>query len=47
MKTAKEGRPRRLHRLDWPGFLNRLLPPVVWQGFGAQAGQSERRCGYG
>lgn len=29
MKTAREGRPRRLHRLDWRSFLNHLLLPRV------------------
>ena len=26
MKAVKEGRPRRVHRRDWPGFLNRVVP---------------------
>ena len=41
MNKAKEGRPRRLHRRDWPGFLNHVVPPSVWQAFGAQVGHSK------
>lgn len=32
MKMAREGRLRKLHRRDWPGFLSRMLPPALWQG---------------
>jgi len=35
MKMAKEGRLRKLHRRDWPGFLNRMVPAGVWQRFAA------------
>jgi len=37
MKMAMEGRLRKLHRRDWPGFLNRMVPASVWQNF-------ERQC---
>lgn len=33
MKMAKEGRLRKPHRRDWPGFLNRVIPARVWQDF--------------
>ena len=33
MKKAKEGRLLKLHRRDWPGFLNRMIPASVWQSF--------------
>lgn len=33
MKMARDGRLRRLHRRDWPGFLNRVVPASVWQAF--------------
>jgi hypothetical protein len=33
MRKAMEGRLRRLHRRDWPGFLNRVVPAAVWQAF--------------
>lgn len=36
MRKVREGRPRKLHRRDWPGFLNRVVPASVWQAFGAQ-----------
>ena len=36
MHKVREGRPRKLHRRDWPGFLNRVVPASVWQAFGAQ-----------
>lgn len=28
---AKEGRLRKLHRRDWPGFLKRVVPDHLWQ----------------
>ncbi len=31
MIMATEGRPRKLHRRDWPGFLTHLMPASVWQ----------------
>ena len=40
MKIAREGRPRQLHRRDWPGFLNRVVPPVVWQRLAGPAGHA-------
>lgn len=33
MMMAREGHPRKLHRRDWPGFLNRMVPASVWQVF--------------
>ena len=36
MKKAKEGRLRTLHRRDWPGFLNRVVPAPVWRAFRGQ-----------
>lgn len=36
MHKVREGRPRKLHRRDLPGFLNRAVPASVWQAFGAQ-----------
>jgi hypothetical protein len=33
--------PRTLHRREWPGFLNRVVSPAVWQAFGAQVGRFE------
>ena len=33
MKMAMEGRLRKLHRREWPGFLNRMIPASVWQAF--------------
>ncbi len=30
-RMAKEGRLRKLHRRDWPGFLNRVVPDQLWQ----------------
>jgi len=36
MNKVREGRPRKLYRRDWPGFLNRVVPASVWQAFGAQ-----------
>jgi len=30
-RMAKEGRPRKSQRRDWPGFFHRLIPPAVWQ----------------
>ena len=41
MNKAREGRPRRIHRRDWPGFLNRVVPASVWQALGSQVGPSE------
>ena len=38
MKMAREGRLRRLHRRDWPGFLNGVVPAWVWQKFWGQVG---------
>lgn len=40
MNKAKEGHPRRVHRQDWPNFLNRVVPASVWQAFVAQVGHS-------
>jgi hypothetical protein len=31
MKMAKRGRLRKVHRRDWPGFLNRMIPAEAWQ----------------
>ena len=28
---AMEGRLRKLHRRNWPGFLNRVVPDHTWQ----------------
>lgn len=36
MKMAREGRLRKRHRRDWPGFLNRVVPPAVWRKFQGQ-----------
>jgi len=33
MKKAMDGRLRRLHRRDWHGFLNRMVPAAVWRSF--------------
>jgi len=33
MKMAKRGRLRKVHRRDWPGFLNRMIPAAAWQAF--------------
>ena len=41
MSKAKGGRPRRVHRRDWPGFLNRVVPASVWQALVAQVEDSE------
>jgi len=41
MNKAREGRPRRIHCRDWPGFLNRVVPASVWQALGSQVGPSE------
>ena len=30
-RMTKDGRVRKPHRQDWPGFLNRLLPAPLWQ----------------
>ena len=30
-RMAKEGRLRKLHRRDWPGFLRRVVPDRTWQ----------------
>lgn len=30
-RMAKEGRLRKLHRRDWPGFLRRVVPDHLWQ----------------
>lgn len=30
-RMAKEGRLRKLHRRDWPGFLKRVVPDRLWQ----------------
>ena len=38
MNKAKEGHSRRVHRRDWPGFLNRVVPASVWQAFAVQVG---------
>lgn len=40
MMMAKEGRPRKLHRRDWPGFLSRMVPPSVWQRFASSVPRS-------
>ena len=41
MKMAREGRLRRLHRRDWPGFLNGVVPAWVWQKFWGQVGHRQ------
>jgi hypothetical protein len=41
MDKAREGRSRRVHRRDWPGFLNRVVPAWVWQAFVAQVKPSK------
>lgn len=41
MNKVREGRPRKLHRRDWPGFLNRAVPASVWQTFAAQVSHSK------
>jgi Transposase DDE domain len=33
MKMADRGRLRKVHRRDWPGFLNRMIPAAAWQAF--------------
>lgn len=38
MNMAREGRIRKLHRRDWPGFLNRVIPSRVWQDFWGEQG---------
>jgi hypothetical protein len=40
MKMAREGRLRKIHRREWPSFLNRMIPASVWQAF---YGQIEER----
>ena len=40
-KKAKDGSIRKLHRRDWPGFLNHVVPASVWQAFVAQVGHSQ------
>ena len=30
-RMAKEGRLRKLHRRNWPGFLKRVVPDHTWQ----------------
>ena len=32
-RQAMEGRFRRVHRRDWPGFLTHMIPACVWQAF--------------
>jgi len=41
MKMAREGRLRRVHRREWPEFLNRVVPAWVWQQFWRQVGQEQ------
>jgi hypothetical protein len=41
MHKIREGRPRKLHRRDWPGFLSRVIPASVWRAFGAQTSRSK------
>lgn len=41
MSTAKEGRLRKLHRRDWPGFLTRMIPPSVWRAVSQGPGNDE------
>jgi hypothetical protein len=41
MKLAMDGRLRKLHRRDWPGFLNRVVPAPTWQSFQRSAGGRE------
>ncbi len=36
MKRAMEGRLRRLHRREWPGFLNHVVPASVWRVLSAR-----------
>lgn len=33
-KMTKEGRLRKPHRQNWPGFLRRLIPDQTWRGLG-------------
>jgi hypothetical protein len=33
MIMAREGRIRKLHCRDWPGFFNRMVSPSVWQAW--------------
>ena len=40
MKMVRNGRLRKLHRSEWPHFLNRLAPPSLWQQFLAQMPRS-------
>jgi hypothetical protein len=40
MKSAREGRLHKLHRRDWPGFLNHVVPAFVWQAFCRQVHRS-------
>ena len=38
MIVAREGRIGKLHRQDWPGFVRRMIPDQVWQGFSRRVG---------
>lgn len=44
MASAREGRLHRLHRRDWPGFLNRVVPASVWQAFSRRVPRSSDAC---
>ena len=39
MKMAKEGRLRKPHRQDWPGFLRRVVPDHLWQQVNREVSQ--------
>lgn len=41
MIMAKDGRVCKLHRLEWPGFIRRMLPPAVWRS----VNEAERAAG--
>lgn len=44
MKKAMEGRLRRLHRREWPGFLSHVVPASVWRALSVriQGGKDPR-----
>lgn len=39
-RMTREGRIRKPHRQDWPGFLNRLLPAPLWQSLSTEVTRS-------
>jgi hypothetical protein len=43
MKMAREGRLRRLHRRDWPGYLSHIVPASVWQTLASDVPKSKDR----